>query len=172
EDRQGGSVLPAEARPRIGSYRQPGYFDDAVKQPFGRFARAASKTATDAGAGDGDASAAPGKDTGSPATLSPVHLARLTPSASAVGGGLTNSSNDSTRSNSPAMNGNIQLAASTSNPDYAAKTLGYDRNTFEEMLHVFKPFYGLSPSDNVIFHDNGDVYFDGDLIGNIHDFPP
>ena len=70
------------------------------------------------------------------------------------------------------MNGNIQLAASTSNPDYAAKTLGYDRNTFEEMLHVFKPFYGLSPSDNVIFHDNGDVYFDGDLIGNIHDFAP
>jgi RHS repeat-associated protein len=66
----------------------------------------------------------------------------------------------------------MQLAASTNNPDYAAKVLGYDRNTFSDMLHEFKPYYSLRPGDNVTFYDNGDVYFGGQLIGNIHDFKP
>jgi RHS repeat-associated protein len=65
-----------------------------------------------------------------------------------------------------------ELAASTVNPGYAAKMLGYDQFTFSEMLHQFKPYYGLGPADNVTFHDNGDVYFRGDLVGNIHDFAP
>jgi RHS repeat-associated protein len=65
-----------------------------------------------------------------------------------------------------------QLAATTNSPAYAAKMLGYDQYTFSQMLHDFKPYYGLGPADNVIFHDNGNVYFQGGLVGNIHDFAP
>ncbi len=50
--------------------------------------------------------------------------------------------------------------------------LDYDRNAFGEMIHKFKPFYGLAPGDNVVFHDDGDVFFRGMYIGNIHDFAP
>jgi hypothetical protein len=63
-----------------------------------------------------------------------------------------------------------RLAASTNNPNYAAKMLGYDRKTFGAILHRFKPGNGLGPADNVIWHDNGDVYFKGDYIGNFHDW--
>jgi len=61
-----------------------------------------------------------------------------------------------------------ELAASTNNPRYAAKMLGYDQDTFGEILHRFKPDNCLRPSDNVIWHDNGDVYFDGKYINNFH----
>ncbi|MGF6634291.1 hypothetical protein OKW38_002975 [Paraburkholderia sp. MM5496-R1] len=64
----------------------------------------------------------------------------------------------------------VELAASTNNPNYAAKMLGYDRKTFGAILHRFKPGNGLGPADNVIWHDNGDVYFNGDHIGNFHDW--
>ncbi len=67
---------------------------------------------------------------------------------------------------------NIQLAASTRNPDYAARMLGYDRNTFGDMIHDLKHFFKLSPSDNLVFDDNGDVSFQGSVLGNIHDFAP
>ncbi|SAK71896.1 hypothetical protein AWB76_04518 [Caballeronia temeraria] len=63
-----------------------------------------------------------------------------------------------------------RLAASTNNPNCAAKMLGYDRKTFGDILHKFKPGNGLGPADNVIWHDNGDVYFKGDYIGNFHDW--
>ncbi|EEA01637.1 hypothetical protein BH160DRAFT_3008, partial [Burkholderia sp. H160] len=63
-----------------------------------------------------------------------------------------------------------QLAKSTNNPRYAAKMLGYDPDTFGEILHRFKPNNGLGPADNVIWHDNGDVYFNGDYIANFHDW--
>lgn len=63
-----------------------------------------------------------------------------------------------------------ELAASTNNPNYAAKMLGYDRNTFGDILHRFKPDNGLGPADNVIWHDNGDVYFQGNYIANFHDW--
>ncbi|NIF53638.1 hypothetical protein F3J19_16295 [Burkholderia sp. Ax-1724] len=59
---------------------------------------------------------------------------------------------------------------STNNPDYAAKMLGYDRKTFGKILHMFKPRNGLGPADNLIWHDNGDVYFKGSYIGNFHDW--
>lgn len=62
------------------------------------------------------------------------------------------------------------LAASTNNPDYAAKMLGYDRKTFGYVLHEFKPANGLGPADNVIWHDNGDVYFNGNFVANFHDW--
>ncbi|MGF6636130.1 hypothetical protein [Paraburkholderia sp. MM6662-R1] len=64
----------------------------------------------------------------------------------------------------------VELAASTNNPNYAAKMLGYDRKTFGAILHRFKPGNGLGPADNVIWHDNGDVYFNGNHIGNFHDW--
>jgi RHS repeat-associated protein len=68
--------------------------------------------------------------------------------------------------------GNIQLAASTTNPNYAATMLGYDRNTFGQMIHDLKTYFNLSPSDNLVFHDNGNVSFQGNVLGNIHDFAP
>ena len=63
-----------------------------------------------------------------------------------------------------------ELAASTNNPKFAAKMLGYDQNTFSDILHIFKPGNGLGPADNVIWHDNGDVYFNGHFVANFHDW--
>ncbi|MGF6305362.1 hypothetical protein OKW42_008715 [Paraburkholderia sp. WC7.3d] len=67
----------------------------------------------------------------------------------------------------------VELAASTNNPRYAAKMLGYDKNTFSDMLHIFKPANGLGPADNVIFHDDGSVEHRGRILDdNIHDYAP
>jgi hypothetical protein len=73
-----------------------------------------------------------------------------------------------------ALSGDVQeIAASTNNPRYAAKMLGYDQNTFSEMLHVFKPANGLGPADNVIFHDDGSVEFKRRILDdNIHNYAP
>ncbi|WP_052421055.1 hypothetical protein [Paraburkholderia ferrariae] len=66
-----------------------------------------------------------------------------------------------------------ELAASTNNPRYAAKMPGYDQNTFSDMLHVFKPANGPGPADNVIFHDDGSVEFNGQTLDdNIHNYAP
>jgi hypothetical protein len=66
-----------------------------------------------------------------------------------------------------------ELAATTNSPRYAAEMLGYDRNTFSDMLHVFKPANGLGPADNVIFHDDGNVEFNGQMLDdNIHNYAP
>lgn len=70
-----------------------------------------------------------------------------------------------------ALSGEVEeLAASTNNPKFAAKMLGYDQKTFGDILHNFKPDNGLGPADNVIWHDNGDVYFSGHFIANFHDW--
>ncbi|MDP9586035.1 UNVERIFIED_ORG: hypothetical protein J2791_005350 [Burkholderia contaminans] len=71
-----------------------------------------------------------------------------------------------------ASDGVESLAASTNNPNFAAKMLGYDRKTFGQMLHVLKPANGLGPADNLIFHDSGDVEFKGVILDNIHDYAP
>jgi hypothetical protein len=63
-----------------------------------------------------------------------------------------------------------ELAASTNNPKFAAKMLGYDQKTFGDILHRFKPDNGLGPADNVIWHDNDDVYFNGNFLANFHDW--
>ncbi|MCA8250226.1 hypothetical protein LGN12_23985 [Burkholderia multivorans] len=63
-----------------------------------------------------------------------------------------------------------QLAASTNNPNYAAKMLGYDRATFGDMIHSMKDDLNLGGADNVIWHDNGDVEFKKQIIGNMHDY--
>ena len=64
-----------------------------------------------------------------------------------------------------------QLAASTNNPRFAAKMLGYDYKTFGTMLHKFKDSNGLGPADDSIFHDNGDVEFNGRIFeDSIHDY--
>jgi hypothetical protein len=66
-----------------------------------------------------------------------------------------------------------QLAASTNSPKFAAKMLGYDQATFSTMLHLLKPENGLRPSDNVIFHDDGSVEFNGRMLDdNIHNYAP
>ncbi|WP_322030017.1 hypothetical protein [Paraburkholderia sp. J76] len=63
-----------------------------------------------------------------------------------------------------------ELAASTNNPNYAAKMLGYDRKTFGNMVHSMKDELDLRGDDNVIWHDNGDVEFNNGVIGNMHDY--
>lgn len=64
------------------------------------------------------------------------------------------------------------LAATTNDQAFAAKMLGYDRNVFRDMIHWMKNENGLRGDDNVIFHDNGDVYFRGILIDNMHGYAP
>ncbi|WP_396329619.1 hypothetical protein [Burkholderia anthina] len=63
-----------------------------------------------------------------------------------------------------------ELAASTRNPGYAAKMLGYDRDIFGDMIHTMKDANDLGGADNVIWHDNGDVYFNGKWIDNMHNY--
>ncbi|WP_322787810.1 hypothetical protein [Paraburkholderia ferrariae] len=70
-----------------------------------------------------------------------------------------------------AMSGDTEeLAASTNNPDYAAKMLGYERKTFGDMVHVMKDDLELRGDDNVIWHDTGDIEFGKNIIGNMHDY--
>ncbi|MDR5833491.1 hypothetical protein [Caballeronia sp. LZ034LL] len=67
----------------------------------------------------------------------------------------------------------MALAAKTNNPDHAAKMLGYDRDTFGAMLHVFKPQNGLRRNDNLIFYDDGSVEFKKQILDdNIHNYAP
>jgi hypothetical protein len=65
-----------------------------------------------------------------------------------------------------------ELAASTNNENYAAKMLGYDRKTFGDMIHAMKDYNKLRGDDNVIWHDNGDVSFNGGIIDNMHSWAP
>jgi filamentous hemagglutinin len=69
-----------------------------------------------------------------------------------------------------AANESLNNATSTKNPDYAAKMLGYDRETFGDMIHAMKFDLGLRGDDNVVWHINGDVEFRGQVIGNMHDY--
>ncbi|MGF6601257.1 hypothetical protein P3T23_005998 [Paraburkholderia sp. GAS448] len=70
-----------------------------------------------------------------------------------------------------AVRGDVEeLAASTNNPNYAAKMLGYERKTFGDMIHAMKFDNQLRGDDNVIWHDNGDVYFNGMKIDNMHNY--
>ncbi|MDR5779006.1 hypothetical protein QCE63_06120 [Caballeronia sp. LZ065] len=67
----------------------------------------------------------------------------------------------------------MELAAKTNNPDHGARMLGYERDTFGAMLHVFKPPNGLRPNDNVIFYDDGSVEFKKQILDdNIHNYAP
>jgi hypothetical protein len=67
-------------------------------------------------------------------------------------------------------NDTLDLAASTTNPDYAAKMLGYDRVTFRRMIHLMKHQNRLRGNDNVVWHDNGDVYFKDIQIDNMYNY--
>lgn len=64
----------------------------------------------------------------------------------------------------------LNNAISTNKPNYAAQMLGYDRNTFGKMIHEMKDELGLRGDDNVIWHQNGDIEFNGNIIGNMHDY--
>ncbi|RDU96775.1 RHS repeat-associated core domain-containing protein, partial [Trinickia dinghuensis] len=70
----------------------------------------------------------------------------------------------------PVPKDGMQIAASTNNENYAAKMLGYDRNEFGDMIHSLKYDSGLRGDDNLLFYDTGDVYFNGEHLGNIHDW--
>jgi hypothetical protein len=63
-----------------------------------------------------------------------------------------------------------ETAKSTNNPSYAAKMLGYDRDTFGNMVHIMKDNLDLRGDDNVIWHDNGNIEFRKNVIGNMHDY--
>jgi flagellum-specific peptidoglycan hydrolase FlgJ len=71
EDLRNASTLLATAEQKIGLRNWPGFVDDAVKRaaPFGEFAHAVGKTATDAGVARGEANIASAKKgtTGKPA---------------------------------------------------------------------------------------------------------
>ncbi|MGF6738739.1 hypothetical protein [Paraburkholderia atlantica] len=72
-----------------------------------------------------------------------------------------------------ALSGNVvELAASTNNPRYAAKMLGYQQNMFSDMLHAMKQYNKLRGDNNVIWHDDGDVEFNGVIIDNMHSWAP
>jgi hypothetical protein len=72
-----------------------------------------------------------------------------------------------------AVSGDVEdLAARTNNENYAAKMLGYDRKTFGDMIHAMKDYNKLRGDDNVIWHDNGDVSFNGGIIDNMHSWAP
>jgi hypothetical protein len=62
-----------------------------------------------------------------------------------------------------------EIAKSTNNPNYAAKMRGYARDTFGNMVHVMKDNLDLRGDDNVIWHDNGNIEFRKNVIGNMHD---
>ncbi|KWF80076.1 hypothetical protein WL93_24420 [Burkholderia diffusa] len=69
------------------------------------------------------------------------------------------------------LSGDIQeLAASTTNPNFAAKMLGYQRKIFGNMIHQMKDANDLGGADNVLWHDNGDVEFQGVVIDNMHNY--
>lgn len=69
------------------------------------------------------------------------------------------------------LSGDIQeLAASTTNPNFAAKMLGYQRKIFGNMIHKMKDANDLGGADNVLWHDNGDVEFQGVVIDNMHNY--
>ncbi|HHL4081528.1 hypothetical protein [Burkholderia sola] len=69
------------------------------------------------------------------------------------------------------VSGDIQeLAASTTNPNFAAKMLGYQRKIFGNMIHQMKDANDLGGADNVLWHDNGDVEFKGVVIDNMHNY--
>ncbi|MDN8009220.1 hypothetical protein QZN06_11645 [Burkholderia multivorans] len=69
------------------------------------------------------------------------------------------------------LSGDVEeLAASTNNPNYAAKMLGYERKIFGNMIHQMKDANDLGGADNVLWHDNGDVEFKGVVIDNMHNY--
>jgi hypothetical protein len=73
--------------------------------------------------------------------------------------------------NSTQLNGqSYMVAETTTNPNYAAKMLGYDRDQFGEMIHALKENEGIPPNGNLTFHSNGDVYYSGEYCGNINDY--
>jgi hypothetical protein len=62
------------------------------------------------------------------------------------------------------------LAASTNNPKFAAKMLGYSSQEFRDMVHRFKKQLGIGAADDLEWHDNGDVYHKDIYLDNFHDY--
>ncbi|MFM0035178.1 hypothetical protein [Paraburkholderia strydomiana] len=111
--------------------------------------------------------------------------AALARSASTAASALADTASDLTETATPlgdaqpfeytpdAVGGDVEeLAKSTMNERYAAKMLGYDMDTFGGMIHALKGQYSLRGDDNVMFHDSGDIYFNGEWLDNIHSYAP
>ena len=65
---------------------------------------------------------------------------------------------------------NVQLAGTTKNFSKACKLLGVDPVQASDALHDAKHAAGLRPDDNCVFDlDTGDIIFNGEAIGNLHD---
>ena len=66
--------------------------------------------------------------------------------------------------------GKIQVAKTTKNLSYACKALGIDPIDAGDAIHAAKDARKLSGADTCEFDlDNGDILFDGEVIGNLHD---
>jgi hypothetical protein len=104
--------------------------------------------------------------------LSSLNAALGDDASADVGGGATSFDDAQPfEYQSDVLRGEVEeLAASTNNPDYAAKMLGYDRKTFGDMVHAMKDGLDLRGDDNVIWHDTGDIEFRKNIIGNMHDY--
>ncbi len=58
----------------------------------------------------------------------------------------------------------------TRNPRYAAREPGMTDIQMSDAIHRLKEGAGLRGGDNLLFHlPSGDVYFNGEIIGNLHD---
>lgn len=68
----------------------------------------------------------------------------------------------------PAAENGEQVAVQTTNFNHACRALRLDRNAASDLLHKLKDENGLSGDDNCVFDtETGDVYFNGQLIGNL-----
>jgi len=62
--------------------------------------------------------------------------------------------------------------AATTNPNFAARMLEYDRTTFGAMIHAFKSFHGIPPNGVLVWHQDGSVYYMDEYIDNMHHWAP
>lgn len=64
----------------------------------------------------------------------------------------------------------IEVDRLTSDPVDAARGLGMSSANFRRAIHSLKHGVGLGGGDDVLFHiPSGDVFFNGEYIGNLHD---
>jgi hypothetical protein len=64
--------------------------------------------------------------------------------------------------------GQIDLTATTKNFGYACKKLGLDPNDTSDAYHALKRHMDLGGADNCVFDlENGDIFYNGDLIGDL-----
>ncbi|MGA9866249.1 MAG: hypothetical protein WBQ75_07375 [Acetobacteraceae bacterium] len=64
----------------------------------------------------------------------------------------------------------IEVNRFTSDPSDAARGLGMSPMNFRKAIHSLKDGLGLRGDDDLLFHiPSGDVFFNGENVGNLHD---